>query len=220
MSKTPQKKASKKRAASATHPKVPTIGYAILTSLAHHPHTGYELTQLMGPPRNYMWEARHSQVYPTLQLLTRYGYVAFEDVQQDSRPDKKVYEITGPGIEALRNWAKKGPTHVPVRDEFSVKMAALRMLSPGEAVAVLTRQIELVEGEIAAINLHLVDFARRLDIPEPPPSDHRQFCLISAIRLSRDLKITAADAYRKLLDDLSRQEESARVVRTHAKRPR
>lgn len=218
MSKAPQKKAAKKMASTTALPPIPTIGFAILTSLAHHPHTGYELTQLMGPPRNYMWEARHSQVYPTLQLLTRYGYVAFEDVQQESRPDKKIYEVTGRGLEALRDWAKEGPTHVPVRDEFSVKMAALRVLAPSEAIAVLNRQIELVEGEIAAINLHLIDFARRLHIPEPAPSDHHQFCLLSAIRLSRDIKIASVDAYRRLVQHLAGSEEIARTIRSGSKR--
>lgn len=220
MSKTPQEKAVKKRTSTAALPRVPTIGYSILTSLAHHPHTGYELTQLMGPPKNYMWEARHSQVYPTLQLLARYDYVTFKDVRQESRPDKKVYEVTSRGLEALRSWAAKGPTHVPVRDEFSVKMAALRLLQPSEAAAVLKRQIELVEGEIAAIDLNLKDFARRLDIPDPVPSHHHQFCLISAIRLSRDLKITAVEAYRRLLSDLLREQEAVQPNRKQSKRMR
>ncbi|MCG2628243.1 MULTISPECIES: PadR family transcriptional regulator [Bradyrhizobium] len=207
----------KRKAPAATPPAIPTLGYVILTSLAHHPHTGYELTQLMGPPRNYMWEAKHSQVYPTLQLLAEHGYVTFEDIAQESKPDKKVYEVTERGLEALKEWARKGPTHVPVRDEFSVKMAALRLLPPSEAVAVLNRQIELVEGEIAAINLHLVDFVDRFRLPEPAQSNHRQFCLLSAIRLSRDLKLTAMEAYRKLAGELSRATEPAKASRAQSK---
>lgn len=202
MPKSAPQKPPRKRAATAP-PTVPTIGYAILTSLAHHPHTGYELSQLMGPPKNFIWEAQHSQVYPTLRVLTRHGYVMFTDIQQESRPDKKLYKITDRGLEALQVWARKGPTHVPVRDEFSLKMAAVRFLPPREAVAVLARQIDFVNGEIEAIELHLSDFASRFRLPDPVPSDHQQFCLLSAIRLSRDVKIVAVAAYQRLLEQLA-----------------
>lgn len=157
----------------------------------------------MGPPKNFMWQARHSQVYPALQLLARQGLVVFRDVPQEGKPAKKIYEITEKGLEALRAWARKGPTQVPVRDEFSLKMAALRTLPIQQAIDVLALQIDLVEGEIEEIEAHLDEFSRRMKLPNPVPSNHRQFCLISAIRLSRDLKITAVAAYRRLLAELS-----------------
>ncbi len=34
--------------------------------LAQSESTGYDLSLLMGPPRNFIWEAKHSQIYPVL----------------------------------------------------------------------------------------------------------------------------------------------------------
>jgi PadR family transcriptional regulator AphA len=183
---------------------LPTIAYAILASLVHEPHSGYELSQLMGPPRNYMWEAKHSQVYPALSLLAREGLVSYSDVPQQTRPDKKVYRSTPAGRAALRAWAFSGPTHVPVRDEFSLRLAALCMLSPDEATAVLEQQIALVATEVAAIDAHLEDFAQRFALPDPVPPDHKEYGLWAAIRLSRELKKTTLAWYRSMKRDLAR----------------
>lgn len=183
---------------------LPTIAYAILASLVHEPHSGYELSQLMGPPRNYMWEAKHSQVYPALSLLTRKGLVTYSDVAQRLRPDKKVYRSTPAGRAALRTWAASGPVHVPVRDEFSLRLAALCTLSRVEAKAMLEQQIAQVSSEIAAIDAHLDDFARRFNLPDPVQTDHKEYGLWSAIRLSRELKRTTLAWYRSMKRDLSR----------------
>jgi DNA-binding PadR family transcriptional regulator len=46
----------------------------------------------------------HCQIYPELAKLEAQGMVTHHVVEQhDSRPDKKVYEITEAGREALRH---------------------------------------------------------------------------------------------------------------------
>jgi DNA-binding PadR family transcriptional regulator len=181
----------------------PTIGYVILAALFHLERTtGYELSQLMGPPRNFMWEAKHSQVYPTLDLLTQLKYVKFSSVRQSKKPDKKVYRITAKGIAALRAWAKRGPTHVPVKDEFSMRMAVLCTLPPEEAATVLRWQIEQVQQEIDTIEAHIVDFRRRYRLPEPAPPTHKEYGLYCAICHSRDVKELAVKRYRRILEEM------------------
>lgn len=183
---------------------LPTIAYAVLTSLVHEPHSGYELSQLFGPPRNYMWEAKHSQVYPTLSLLTRKGYVGYVDVEQLNRPAKKVYRATPEGQAALRKWTLGGPIHVPVRDEFSLRLAALCTLRPEEAVTMLEGQVTLVSREIEAIEAHLADFNRRFALPDPLSPDHREYGLWSAIRLSCEVKKATIAWYRNMSAEFSR----------------
>lgn len=182
---------------------LPVIAYAVLASLVHEPQSGYQLSQLFGPPRNFMWEAKHSQVYPTLSLLTRRDYVVHTDVEQANRPTKKVYQATPEGRAALREWAMSEPTHIPVRDEFSLRLSAIGLLSPQEAVAMLEQQIALVTSEIQAIEDHLADFAQRFALPDPVPANHRQYGLWSAIRLSCELKKTTVAWYRGMAQDLA-----------------
>ena len=57
---------------------IPTIGFVILSRLAQEDQTGYEFASFMGPPRNYIWDAGHSQIYPLLSKLTELGYVVDE----------------------------------------------------------------------------------------------------------------------------------------------
>lgn len=183
---------------------MPTVAYAVLASLVHEPHSGYGLSQLFGPPRNFMWEAKHSQVYPTLSLLQRRGYVDYIDVEQWDRPAKKVYQITSEGKAALQSWARSGPVHVPVRDEFSLRLTALCTLTREEAIAMLGKQIALISEEIEAIEAHLADFTKRFDLPDPMTPDHQEYGLWSAIRLSCEMKKTAIAWYQRMGCDLSR----------------
>lgn len=180
---------------------LPTIAYAVLGSLVHEPQSGYQLSQLFGPPRNFMWEAKHSQVYPTLSLLTRKGYVVHTNVEQANRPMKKVYQVTSEGRLALRSWAMSTPAHIPVRDEFSLRLSALCLLSSEEATSLLEQQIALVKSEIQAIEEHLADFALRFALPNPVPTDHREYGLWSAVRLSCELKKTTVAWYQKMVGE-------------------
>ncbi len=82
-----------------------TLSYALLGLLARQPLSGYDLAQYMKKRVAPMWSALPSQIYPELARLEKQGMVTYRVVeQQDHRPDKKVYEITETGREALRRW--------------------------------------------------------------------------------------------------------------------
>jgi DNA-binding PadR family transcriptional regulator len=117
-----------------------TLGYALLGLLARGPHTGYELTGLMREPVGFFWAARHSQIYPELARLEERGLVTHEVVEQQERPDKKVYSITAAGREALREWLAEPVRERPVRDELVLKAYSLWMADPKRAVALFREQ--------------------------------------------------------------------------------
>jgi len=79
-----------------------TLGYAILGLLSREELSGYDLTQRMKGRIGYFWSARHSQIYPELARLEEGGYVVHGVVEQQERPDKKVYEITAKGLGVLK----------------------------------------------------------------------------------------------------------------------
>lgn len=96
--------------------------YAFLALLSERPRHGYELKQELEetfsqvlPPLNA------GQIYTTLARLERDGFVRGHDVPEDTR-NKRVYELTAAGTEALRAWAQ-GPSPVlRVKDEFFIKL--------------------------------------------------------------------------------------------------
>jgi DNA-binding PadR family transcriptional regulator len=123
-----------------------TLGYAILGLLSREDLSGYDLTQRMKARVGYFWSARHSQIYPELARLEDGGYVTHSVVEQKERPDKKVYEITDEGLEALRSWVTQPPEPRPTRDELTLKTYSIWLADPEQA-ARLFREEELRHEE-------------------------------------------------------------------------
>ncbi len=166
--------ASSKSADGPTEADLPTIAYVILGRLAQTNGTGYDLSAFMGPPRNYIWDASHSQIYPLLALLKRLGLVSFKEVTQTGKPNKKVYSITAQGKRALQNWVRSSPTPMIRRLEFNAKVNSLWTLPPEEALEVLQQQIDMTRAELQMIEGHMNDSEARdgLEFPPPPGSKY------------------------------------------------
>ncbi|HJQ88530.1 MAG TPA: PadR family transcriptional regulator [Propionibacteriaceae bacterium] len=78
---------------------------ALLSLLHKEPAHGYELKLAIESMFGELWPAVNiGQVYQTLSRLERQGLVQSATVTQESRPDKRVYELTPAGREALRRW--------------------------------------------------------------------------------------------------------------------
>lgn len=118
-----------------------TLGYAILGLLSSEALSGYDLMQRMKGRVGNFWSARHSQIYPELARLEEGGYVTHSVVEQQDRPDKKVYEITDSGLEALREWVPQPPARRPVRDDLVLKAYSVWVADP-ERSAQLFREEE------------------------------------------------------------------------------
>src|SRR4028119_1931273 len=114
--------------------KMTTLGFAILGLLARESLSGYDLTQRMKGRVGFFWGAGHSQIYPELARLEEGGFVAHNVVEQRERPDKKVFEITPAGLDALKKWAVEPPPRKPTKDELTLKAYSVWLVD-GEAAA-------------------------------------------------------------------------------------
>ncbi len=102
--------------------------------------SGYDLAGRMRARVGHFWEARHSQIYPELARLEEEGLVTHRVVEQQDRPDKKVYEITEEGLEALKEWVTEPPAPRPSRDELVLKAYSLWVAEPEKALALFRDQ--------------------------------------------------------------------------------
>ncbi|MFK4103171.1 PadR family transcriptional regulator [Streptomyces sp. NPDC019531] len=113
----------------------------LLALLARGPAHGYELKQdleqLLGsayPQPNI------GQIYVTLGRLEKQGLIEGEDVEQSSRPNKKVYRLTEAGQDELRTWFEKPEDEPRVRDEFFMKLALAPRTGLADQIALINRQ--------------------------------------------------------------------------------
>lgn len=81
-----------------------SLDHAILGFLQYRPSTGYDLKALFDLSVQHFWPADQSQIYRTLGRLAERGWAEMAVVEQQDRPDRKVYRITPGGQEELHRW--------------------------------------------------------------------------------------------------------------------
>ncbi len=149
-----------------------TLGYAILGLLAREASSGYDVTQKMKGQVGFFWGAGHSQIYPELARLQEGGFVTHSVVEQRERPDKKVYEITASGLEALKEWAVRPPRPGPTKDELTLKAYSVWLADGGEAAKLFREQGRGHEEQLARYEEILAwmerEWAGDLDDPASP----------------------------------------------------
>lgn len=80
------------------------LRYAVLGMLSLGEHTGYELSKRLNGSIGSFWSATHSQIYPELAKLLQEGWVTVRTVEQDHRPNKKIFTLTDSGLTELQRW--------------------------------------------------------------------------------------------------------------------
>jgi PadR family transcriptional regulator AphA len=112
-----------------------TLSYTLLGLIARQPLSGYDLTRQMSERMGLMWPVRHSQIYPELAQMEEQGLVAHEVIEQQDRPDKKVYRLTSAGRLALQQWVMEPTPPTMIRDEFLLKAYSIWVTAPQEVIA-------------------------------------------------------------------------------------
>jgi DNA-binding PadR family transcriptional regulator len=102
---------------------LPVTSYAVLGLLTYGERSGYDLAKLVEESIGFFFTPAKSQIYAELKRLVSLGYATEREVEQDRRPDKRVYAVTDEGMAALRGWLER-PDVPPdeVRSPFMVKL--------------------------------------------------------------------------------------------------
>lgn len=113
----------------------------LLALLAKEPAHGYELKSQLEQIFGEAYPAPNiGQIYVTLQRLERDGLVCSQDVVQATRPNKRVYELTDAGREAVINWIDKTSEGPRIRDEFFMKLALSLLTGTSDRLGLINRQ--------------------------------------------------------------------------------
>jgi DNA-binding PadR family transcriptional regulator len=161
-----------------------TIKHAILGLLTQRPMHGYELKNAFEETVGLLWELNIGQIYNTLRLLERDGFVELHSEEQEGRgPSRKVYAITELGRQELARWLAE-PLHQPrrLKDAFYIKLVLQKLLCLGKVEPLIWRQRQAYLQVLRQLN----DLRAEVD----PESDPFTTLLLEggAFHLEADLK--------------------------------
>jgi len=103
------------------------------------PATGYDIKKILEQEVSKIVDVTISNIYPALNELAGEGLVTFERVEQESRPNKKVYEITDAGREVCIDALMTQDAKQSLRSDFMFMLSFAPYL-PRARVAELLEQ--------------------------------------------------------------------------------
>jgi DNA-binding PadR family transcriptional regulator len=127
---------------------VKTLCLGVLTEGAK---SGYDIKRCFEEAFSHFFVAGFGSIYPALADLTRAGLVTCENVEQERRPDKKVYSLTAAGERSLIDELLITPPKHKVRSEFLVLMYFAHLLPPRRLAEIIDERIAQWEETVAEI---------------------------------------------------------------------
>jgi DNA-binding PadR family transcriptional regulator len=126
-----------------------SLEHAILGFLNYGASSGYNLKKLFDVSVRHFWPADQSQIYRTLSRLEDRGWAEVEVIEQDDRPDRKVYHITEVGQEELRRWLTTPFPQKALREPRLIQVFFAAQLSDDEILEMFERIAEKLREMLA-----------------------------------------------------------------------
>ena len=131
---------------------VKTLCLGVLTE---RPMSGYEIRKHFEEAFQHFFLAGFGSIYPALADLATDGLVTVESVEQEKRPDKKVYRITERGRRALIGDLMAAEPRHKIRSEFLALVYFSHLLPPARVEDVIDTMIRewetCLERDLAAV---------------------------------------------------------------------
>jgi DNA-binding PadR family transcriptional regulator len=100
----------------------------------------------------HFWSADQSQIYRTLEQIVEAGWAEVKLVEQQARPNRKVYHITKPGRAELRRWLVAPLIHREEHDPFLIQLFFAGNLPDAEVEALLEREAAAAREQLATFD--------------------------------------------------------------------
>jgi DNA-binding PadR family transcriptional regulator len=102
-----------------------SLKFAVLVTLLEGEASGYDLTKAFTASVANFWSAVPQQIYRELEKLEADGLIVGRVVQQDRRPNKRMFILTEAGRTDLNNFTRTPTRPMPMRNELLVKVQAV-----------------------------------------------------------------------------------------------
>lgn len=113
------------------------LKYAILGLLEVNSFCGYDLKKYFDSSINSYWKATHSQIYRTLDTISKEGLIKSEIIQQDKHPNKKLFSITAKGKDDLIKWLNINKELPAIRNHILLQFSLSNLLTKEQILKLL-----------------------------------------------------------------------------------
>ena len=125
------------------------LAHTILVVLAQAPHSGYDVSKRFEESVSCFWKASQQQIYRELTKMERQGWVRFETIPQEGKPDKKLYHLTDLGQQELTQWFVEPTEPTPIREDLLVKVLAGACMPRELLLKELKHRLQLHQVQLA-----------------------------------------------------------------------
>ncbi|MFD7877694.1 PadR family transcriptional regulator [Streptomyces sp. NPDC059766] len=125
---------------------------AVMAALLEGEASGYDLAKGFEASVANFWMATPQQIYRELDRMAGEGLVAARVVEQEHRPNKRLFSLTEAGYGAVRAFLAEGSAKpLAIRDELLVKVQCVDLGDPGDADSVRAEIVRRTERSAAKL---------------------------------------------------------------------
>ena len=125
---------------------------AVMAALLEGEASGYDLAKGFEASVANFWMATPQQLYRELERMESEGLVSARVVQQERRPNKRLFSLTEAGLQVLREYVGEAPAKpLALRDELMVKVQCVDIGDTADFEAVRAAVAERHERSTAKL---------------------------------------------------------------------
>lgn len=121
-----------------------TATHLVLGILLRKPRSGYDIVKVLATFR----PAKSSQIYPILAKLEKNGFLDCQHVNQDGKPNKKIYSVTPTGKAELESWLDTSPEPPVIRDDFLSMFFSVWIKEPETLERLVNERLKYMEDTL------------------------------------------------------------------------
>jgi DNA-binding PadR family transcriptional regulator len=125
------------------------LRHALLAALLQGEASGYQLAKRFDVSVANFWSATPQQLYRELEGMEAAGAVTACVVEQQRRPNKRLFAITDAGREELAQFSARPPRPSALRDELLVQLHAVDIGDRDTVMASIRERMQQARGKLA-----------------------------------------------------------------------
>ncbi|MGW1510054.1 PadR family transcriptional regulator [Streptomyces sp. NPDC002394] len=126
-----------------------SLKHAVLAALLEGEASGYDLAKIFDVSVANFWAATPQQLYRELERLAEAGLITARVVEQERRPNKRMFSLTEPGRKDLIACTTTPPRPSAVRDELMVQVQACDEGDTAAVRAFVAQRMETARAKLA-----------------------------------------------------------------------